>query len=282
MRTSSLTGHTLLRSLRQTARNGVPAGALLALTLAGAPLLPAHAAAASAAVAAAPAAEHDSVKRPFTLPQSADLAYSIKVRQHGMALSGEAMLNWRNGDGKYSIVSQTKVPIFGVILDSKSEGVVDDFGLAPTLATEKRFRKEPTTVSFKREAKTITFSESDESYPIKGGEQDRTSTPWQLMAVARGAPEKFTPGSEWVFFVAGRRDAEPWSFKVDKQETVHTGQGDVSAVHLVKAPPAEGHSKDQQVDIWLAPSLGWYPVRIRLLDADGDFVEQTLEKITNK
>jgi hypothetical protein len=64
------------------------------------------------------------------------------------------------------------------------------------------------------------------------------------------------------------------------QEAVHTGQGDVTALHLVKAPPPD--AKGQQVDLWLAPSLDWYPVRIRFADEDGDFVDQTLDKITKR
>jgi hypothetical protein len=117
-------------------------------------------------------------------------------------------------------------------------------------------------------------------YPIKGGEQDRSSVSWQLVAVARAAPEKFVPGSEWIFFVAGRRDAEPWTFKVVKKESIRTGLGPVETVHLVKLPPPD--SKDQALDIWLAPSLGWLPARLRFTDNDDEFVDQTLEKITKK
>ena len=233
------------------------------------------------AVRAADGPDHPSVKRPYSLPPSADLDYTLKARQHGFSLNGDATVNWRSSDSSYSIASEARVPIFGVILNNASQGAVDAYGLAPATATEKRFRKDPTTVTFKRDSKTISFSESDQTYPIKGGEQDRTSAQWQLAAVARGAPDKFTPGSEWAFFVAGRKDADPWVFKVVNKEDVATGQGQVSALHLVKAPPPDGH-KDQQVDIWLAPSLDWYPVRIRFVDDDGDFVEQTLQKVTPK
>lgn len=250
-----------------------PAGAWLAAALA---IMPA----AASASASAASGEHPAVKRPYSLPPSADLVYAIKVRQKGLALAGEARLTWRHEDGKYTLAAQTRVPLFGVVLDSKSEGLVDDYGLAPQQGSEKRYRKEATTVTFKREAKTIGFSESELSYPLKGGEQDRTSVPWQLAAVARGAPDKFTPGSEWAFFVAGRRDAEAWTFKVVNQETVQTGQGEVHALHLVKQPPAQGHGHDQQIDIWLAPSLEWYPVRIRLVDNDSDFIDQTLDAAT--
>lgn len=250
---------------------------LLAAAALAAMLTPALTAAATPASAAS---EHPSVKRPFNLPPSADLSYAIKVRQHGLTLGGEALIAWRAADGKYSIVGESRAGILGKVLDSRSEGEVDGFGLAPAQFYEKRFRKDPTTTTFKRDSKTIVFSESSESYPLKGGEQDRTSVPWQLIAVARGAQEKFAPGSEWSFFVAGRRDAERWSFKVINNETIHTPLGDVDTVHLVKAPPPD--AQGQQVDIWLAPSLEWYPVRLRFVDNDGDTIEQTLEKISAK
>ncbi|OBV37030.1 DUF3108 domain-containing protein [Janthinobacterium psychrotolerans] len=234
----------------------------------------------SSAIAAEDAAEHPVIKRPFKLAPSADLVYSIKAKQKGIALSGESVSNWRAGDGKYTLVAETKAALFGKILEQRSEGAVDDYGLAPAQFVEKRFRKEAATTVFKRDSKTIVFSEGDKSYPLKGGEQDRNSAVWQLAAVARAAPEKFVPGSEWAFFVAGRHDAEPWIFKVVKQETVGTGQGLVEAVHLVKAPPTD--KKGQQVDLWLSPSLEWYPVKVTFEDDDGDYVEQTLQKIVKK
>ncbi|OEZ77899.1 hypothetical protein JAB6_51420 [Janthinobacterium sp. HH104] len=224
--------------------------------------------------------DHPVIKRPYKLAPSADLVYSIKAKQRGIALSGESVSNWRAGDGKYSLLAETKAALFGKILEQRSEGTVDDYGLAPAQFVEKRFRKEAATTTFKRDSKTIVFSEGDDSYPLKGGEQDRNSTVWQLVSIARATPEKFTPGSEWSFFVAGRRDAEPWTFKVVKQETVATGQGLVEAVHLIKAPPPD--KKGQQVDLWLAPSLEWYPVKVTFADEDGDYVEQTLQKVVQK
>lgn len=242
-------------------------------------------AALAALLAAAPLAraaegEHPSVKRPFNLPPSAELGYSIKAKQRGISLNGSATVQWRAADGSYSIATESRVSLLGKILENRSEGSVDDYGLAPVLFYEKRFRKDPSHTTFKRDVKTITFSEGDDSYPIKGGEQDRTSIQWQLAAQARATPDKFKPGSEWAFFVAGRRDAEVWRFKVMKNEAVQIGTGEVNAVHLVKAPPPD--AQGQQVDLWLAPSMDWYPVRVRFNDDDGDFVDQTLEKVVRK
>ncbi|HXA47290.1 MAG TPA: DUF3108 domain-containing protein, partial [Burkholderiaceae bacterium] len=162
--------------------------------------------------------------------------------------------------------------------DAKSEGDIDDFGLAPTIFTEKRFRKDATTTSFNRENGVISFNTSANTYPIKGGEQDRNSAIWQLIAVARGAHTKFKEDSEWSFFVAGQHDADVWSFKVDKQENIRSPMGNLHAVHVIKLPLAD--SKGQQVDIWLAPALEWYPVRLRYTENNGDYIEEVLDSVT--
>ncbi|HEX8611671.1 MAG TPA: DUF3108 domain-containing protein [Telluria sp.] len=235
---------------------------------------------ASACAGVFAAAEHEAVQRPFNLPPSADLHYTLKARQKGLALSGEAQVAWRAGDGKYSLVNETKAQMLGKILDSRSEGTVDTYGIAPAQFVEKRFRKESTTATFDRGAKTLSFSAGKETYPLLGGEQDRSSAQWQLAALARAQPEKFTPGSEWRLFVAGRKDAQPWSFKVVKREKISTGLGEVEAVHLSKAPP-QG-AKDQTVDLWLAPGHDWYPVQLRYSDEEGEFIEQTVDKINKK
>jgi hypothetical protein len=230
-------------------------------------------------VAADPAAR-PAAKQKCNLPPSADLQYSVKAKQSGLVIDGNTTMQWSNANKKYSIVTETRAMLVGKILDEKSEGTVDEYGLAPATFTEKRFHKNATTASFNRQAGTISFSDSAQTYPIKGGEQDRVSAMWQLIAVARGAAGKFKPGSSWNFFVAGQRDADPWSFKVVKQEKIATPLGEFAALHIIKMPPPG--SKGQQMDIWLAPALEWYPLRLRLTEADGDFIEQTLEKIEKK
>lgn len=221
--------------------------------------------------------EHPVEKRKFNLPPSANLSYSIQAQQSGLQLSGNATLKWSASDSKFKIDTETRAILVGKILDAKSEGDIDEFGLAPTSFTEKRFRKDPTTTSFNHDSKLISFSTNADTYPIKGGEQDRNSAIWQLIAVARGAHGKFKEDSKWDFFVAGQHDAEAWSFKVDKQEQIRTPMGNMNAIHVIKMPAAD--SKGQQVEIWLAPSLEWYPVRLRYTEPNGDYVEQMLDNV---
>ena len=214
-------------------------------------------------------------------PPSAELRYTIKAKQKGIPVSGEANVRWQlggnNDSQSYSVVTETRVVLFGKILDASSFGRIDTHGLAPDKFVEKRFGKTESITRFDRNTKTMHFTESNQTYTIKGGEQDRTSAAWQLVTLARAAPDKFVIGSEWKMFVAGRRDAEEWSFKVAGTENVVTPLGDFSAVHFIKAPPPD--SKDQQLEIWLAPKLEWYPVRLKFSDADGDNVDQLLGSV---
>jgi hypothetical protein len=245
-------------------------------------LLAATMGAALAAGDARAADEHPAHLRPFNLPPSAELSYSISARQRGFTLSGDATLTWRQGDGKYAINTDSRVALLGKLTENRSQGTIDSFGLAPLEYYDKRFRKDPVTANFDRDARTISFSDGKQTYQIKGGEQDRVSISWQLIAVARAAKAKFKPGSEWNFFVVGPRDADPWNFRVIGHEKVQAGAaiGTVDAVHVLREPPPG--SKDQTLDIWLAPSLEWYPVKLRFVDNDRDYVEQTLEKVTRK
>lgn len=222
-------------------------------------------------------AQHIAVQRPVNLPPPAELQYNIKANQNGLPISGEGSIVFKHDADRYSVSTDTRAMWLGRVLDSKSEGGIDSFGLAPQRFVEHKFRKTATTSEFDRAAGTIHFSDSKHSYPILGGEQDRISVIWQLISVARADPKKFTPGSRWEFFVIGPYDADPWAFRVIDRVTQRTPMGDVPTVHLVKEPPPD--SKDQRVDLWLAPSLEWYPVRVRFLDTDGNSIEQFLAKI---
>ncbi len=228
------------------------------------------------ATASSPQANHTRYK--FDLPPSAELHYAIKAKESGLTLSGEGRIWWKTDSKTYSAEMETRAMIVGKIHQSKSEGLIDTYGLAPLQFSEKRFRKPENSVVFDRSQNQIRFSLSEQTYLLQGGEQDRTSAIFQLVAIARGNPDRFTENSRWAFFVAGRRDGEPWIFNVGKQETLRTPMGNVDAIHVSKEAPPD--APDRKVDVWLAPSLQWYPVRIRFSDSGTEYIEQTLQSIT--
>ncbi|HEY4075204.1 MAG TPA: DUF3108 domain-containing protein [Herbaspirillum sp.] len=226
----------------------------------------------------AAAQSHPATQYKISPPPSADLNYVIEAQQSGLTLKGNGLVQWKAAQRQYSVHNETSAQLFGKILDARSEGKIDNLGLAPTQFVQKRLRKDATTTTFNSDSKTITFTQSGQTYPIVGGEQDRVSIVWQLLSVARAAPKRFVAGSQWQFFVAGEHDAEPWTFKVLKTEKIVTPKGQFNAVHVFRAPPPD--SQGQKLDIWLAPTLEWYPVKLRFTDADGEYIEQSLETVS--
>jgi hypothetical protein len=61
---------------------------------------------------------------------------------------------------------------------------------------------------------------------------------------------------------------------------VSTPAGEFDAVHVTREQSAA--IKGQELEIWLAPSLEWYPVKLKFVDDGKDYVEQTLEKVVKK
>lgn len=233
-------------------------------------------------MAASPVAamKQNGAKYPIDLPPSVELSYVIKAKESGISLSGEGRVRWQTDNKTFSISTETRSAIIGKIHQARSEGLVKVYGLAPLRFTEKRFRKPENMVTFDRQQGIIKFSLSDQTYPIRGGEQDRNSAIWQLVSIARGNPARFKEGSSWTFFVAGRKDGEPWTFLVGKQETLRTPLGHIKAYHVTKLPSPD--SPEREVNIWLAPSLEWYPVRLRFADNSTEYIEQTLQTVSKK
>jgi hypothetical protein len=231
--------------------------------------------------AASVAAEADpSIKYPINTPPSAQLYYAVKADRSGFSLNGEADMHWQVAGSPptqtYSVTTETRAAILGKILEANSYGDLDAFGLAPNRYEEKPFKKAASQTTFDRAAKQIAFSDAKETAPLYDGAQDRTSAVWQLVSIARGSPKKFKPRSKWSFFVAGRRNAEKWTFTVERNVTLSTVFGNLPTVHITKST---SDSKDQRIEIWLAPSKDWYPIRIKSEDPDGDTIEQNLVRI---
>jgi len=176
--------------------------------------------------------------------------------------------------------NQTRAMLLGRILEENSSGGIDRNGLAPLRFSQKRMRKSTATVSIDRQAKRIDFGQDGPPQPLRGGEQDRASAIWQLISMARARSESFKPGASWTFSVIGPRSVDTWTFQLIAQQTMKTAFGEIATVHIRKAPPEK--ARDQQIDIWLAPTLEWFPVRLHYAEEDGDTIEQTLIRISRK
>ncbi|RJG03451.1 DUF3108 domain-containing protein [Noviherbaspirillum sedimenti] len=222
----------------------------------------------------APAPDHRLYK--VDPPPSATLKYKVQALREGREVFGHGTIAWQFNGSQYAINGDAGILFFS-LLEFSSHGKTDEFGIAPLQYTEKRFRRQQTETRFDREHKLISFSASANTFPLQGGEQDRASIVWQLASIGRGDAARFAPDTQVPLFIAGVRDGSTWNIQVLGEEEIEVGLGRLRAWHVRRAPrPGD---KDQILDIWLAPSYNWYPVRLRYTETNGEYLDLSLSAI---
>lgn len=209
-------------------------------------------------------------------PPSALLSYSVQAKRSEGNVEGTGSIRFTRNQDSYRVDGEVKA-LFMSLLNFQSEGQIEPQGLAPVIYTEKRFRKSATNTHFQRERQVVSFSASTTSYPRTGMEQDRASIVWQLAALGRGDAAQLAPGAELDIFVAGIRDGDVWHLQVVGEEDMQVAGQSVRALHVLRQPRAGSY--DQKLDIWLAPALQWYPVKLRFTEANGDVLDLTLNDL---
>lgn len=206
--------------------------------------------------------------RSFVVPPSARLKYNIKGEVKGFPYHVNGDLRWVQ-DGK---TYDARMEISHFLLGSRiqtSTGQLTHFGLEPTRFGDK-VRSE-VAAHFDYEKNKITFSANTPDVPLLRGAQDQLSVLVQLAAMFAADPKGFPQGSTLPFQAVGPRSAESWIFTVGTTERLQMPGGDISAIRLWRDPNGE---YDAKTEIWLAPEVSFLPVRIRLTQPNGDFVDQ--------
>jgi hypothetical protein len=200
-----------------------------------------------------------------TVPGSARISY--KVEANKFPFSANAELLWQQ-DGKiYS--AQLALSAFGQTRVQTSRGEILPSGLAPLRFSDK-YRSE-VAAHFNREYGKVTFSANTPDVPLQPGAQDRLSVLLQLAALIANDPEHYAPASTLSIQTIGPRDADTWLFTVGSEEKIKLPGGELMALKLERKPRQEF---DQKVELWLAPAQAYLPVRIRITEANGDFIDQ--------
>lgn len=196
------------------------------------------------------------------------LRYKVDVRLRGIPLQGDGLLVWRHDGDSYEARLEVSSPIYPT-RTQRSTGRITALGLAPTRFSDKGRNEE--AAHFERDKGKVSFSSNRPDAPLAAGAQDRLSVMLQLGAMIAGEPRKYPPGTTISIQTASTRDAEPWVFTVEGEESLDLPGGKVGAVKLLRNPRKEF---DQKVELWLAPGMAYAPVRLRLTQPNGDWVDQ--------
>src|SRR5262249_36330394 len=136
---------------------------------------------------------------------------------------------------------------------------------------EENRKKKIDTAVFDHNANTIQFSRGPQA-PLPPGAQDRFSVFLQMVSLARGNPQRYnTPGATETFEVADIDGIDSMQVQYVGEDQVDTGKGMVRAKHFVRL--ARRDNDRRRVEVWLAPSLGWMPARLRQTEPDGTQID---------
>lgn len=208
----------------------------------------------------------------FIAPASVLLKYQVQGQAKGLNYWASAELAWQQDGQAYD----SRLTVSAFLLGSRtqvSKGTLGPEGLMPTRFGDKS--RSELAAHFQRDKGVISFSANSPETPLLKGAQDRLSVVMQISSLLAGDPARFPLGTMLSFQTVSQREAEVWHFLVEKEEMLQLPFGEIDAIKLNRKPRREF---DQQIELWFAPTLGYLPVRLRITNANGDFVDQLLNK----
>ncbi|GAB2606738.1 hypothetical protein GCM10027034_45070 [Ramlibacter solisilvae] len=204
----------------------------------------------------------------FAVPGPARWHYQVNAQVRGVVTQGEATLRWQHDGSRYEAQLELNAPGLRRRL-LHSAGWVTPQGLAPLRFADKSRSEE--AVHFEREAGKLSFSSNRPEAALEAGAQDRLSVILQLGAMIAADPQEFPPGTRIALQTATAREALPWLFVVEASEPLELPGGAMPALKLTRAPVGP---YDARLELWLAPGAAYAPVRLRLTQPSGDWVDQ--------
>ncbi|GKS86013.1 DUF3108 domain-containing protein [Acidovorax sp. SUPP1855] len=207
---------------------------------------------------------------PARLPDPVRLEFEVSGQAKKFNYRASAELLWRHDGARYEARQEIKAFLIGA-RSQTSTGQVTASGLQPERFGDKARSEQAAHFNFGQ--RRVTFSANTPQAAIDAGAQDRLSVFIQLGALLAAAPERYPDGTQITLTTVGARYADRWTFTVEGTEMLDLPRGATPALKLQRLPRKE---YDQKAELWLAPSLGFLPARIRITQSNGDFADLRL------
>lgn len=211
----------------------------------------------------------------LTAPQSVDAQYNLSVNGYDVAVIKET---FETRDGGYQAVSETHaVGLFALVQRRPgrvtSTGTLGSEGLQPKVFDGTRGNKDTRRVhaEFDWDARQLklTHDERTDTVALSPGTQDRLSVMYQFLFLDQ---EKL---KNLAFPMTNGRKLDHYRYAIGPDTAIDTPLGRMSVVHLVKQHAAG----DTATEIWLAREHRLMPVKMRIIEDDGDRYEQIIARL---
>ena len=207
---------------------------------------------------------------PARLPPPTRLAFDVSGQAKKFAYNARAELLWQHDGSRYEARQEVSAFLVGT-RTQRSVGAITAQGLLPEKFSDKSRSEQ--AAHFDYAQGRVTFSANTPQAPASPGVQDRLSVFIQLGALLAADPGRFVPGTQITLTTVSARSADRWTFTIEGPETLDLPSGATPALKLQRLPRKD---YDQKAELWVAPALGYLPVRIKLTQANGDFADLLL------
>ena len=204
------------------------------------------------------------------LPPSSLLRYDLTGQEKGLTYYASGELSWQHNPQAYALALSVKAFLVGS-RHWRSVGDITAAGLAPRRFSDS-WRGER-AAHFDRDKNRIVFSGNAPEALMLAGAQDQISLYVQLAAAMNGSPERFAPGTRLQIQTITLRDALPWTLTLEQNEALTVEGQSVMATKWVCQPR---NRFDAKVEFWVTPQHHWLPVRIRITQVSGNYIDLNL------
>ena len=211
----------------------------------------------------------------FEWPASTRVSYVLTGNFRG-EVSGQAQVEWIHAGDRYQVNLDLVVgPEFAPLITRRmtSDGTIGASGLVPDRYdqdTHVVFR-DRSRVSVRFEPDAIVLA-NGERRVRPAGVQDTASQFVQLTYLFTTQPELLRVGNSIDVPLALPRNTDHWIYDVHDQATLATPFGPLDTFHLVPRRPNRAPG-ELTAEIWFAPTLRYLPVRIRIEQDPGTFID---------
>jgi hypothetical protein len=204
------------------------------------------------------------------LPASALLSYRLNGQEKGMPYQATGELRWQRNAGAYAMGLSVRAFLLGT-RQWRSQGLITAQGLAPVRFSDS-WRSERAT-HFDAAQNRIVFSSNAPVATLQAGAQDQISLYPQMAALMAQEGGRLQPGARLQVQTATVRDALPWLLTLEQEETLQVDGHNLQATKWVCQPR---NRFDAKVEFWVAAAHDWLPVRIRITQVSGSYIDLLL------
>ena len=209
----------------------------------------------------------------FLFADPVRLLYNLTGASKGLHYNARGELLWQQNGQQYSAQLSASLLFLGSRTRT-STGAITPAGLAPQRFSDK-WRSE-VAAHFDYDKGRATFSANTPDVPLLPAAQDQLSVVLQIAGMLAADPAHYPVGSSITLQTVGPRDADIWKFNIEGPDKAYVPYDSMDILKLTRVPLKEF---DKKVELWLGPSIAYLPVRLKITDPNGDFIDQQLRAV---